>query len=245
MTNIPQGLNKLELSQVIGVASSRCRVSIVLLAFSGIDSSCLGSVNGTEGLRLDDFLESSITSFGLRCNEYPAILKIRLISEKERGHSYACVCEEGLVYINEYLTQRMQEGERLCLSSPLIHCNYRDSRYEDSQNLFVPTAYIEGEIQKAFTNSGLPWKPRILRKYFEKNVSLARKNEKITDQEMELLLGHSNGNTESSLHVDQLAQRIQHQMRQAYNACKPYLSTVANPITQSSQLNESNGWVYV
>lgn len=238
-------LNKLELSQVIGAATPRCRVSIVLLAFSGIGSWSLGSTEGTGGLQLSDFLESDITSSGLRFDEYPAILTIRATLNERRAHGYACVCEEGLIYINEYLSQRMQEGEVLCPSSPLIRGSCRRRLYTLMQNLFLPTIQIENEIHRAFISIGFPWKPHILREYFESNLGVARKNEQITNQELKFLLGHSTMSRESSLHTDRFTPSILQRIRQAYNACKPYLSTVTDPIANRSHFNESNGWVYV
>jgi hypothetical protein len=238
-------LNKLELSQVIGAAIPRCRVSIVLLAFSGIGSRSLGSSEGTEGLQLSDFLESDITSSGLRFDEYPAIFTIRTILHKGRAHGYACICEEGLIYINEYLGQRMQEGEVLYPSSPLIRGSCRRRPSTLMQNLFLPTIQIENEIHRAFISTGFLWKPHILRNYFESNLGLARKNKQITDQELKFLLGHSTRIRESSSHMDRFTPSLLHRIRQAYNAGKPYLSTVTDPITNRSHYNESNGWVYV
>jgi hypothetical protein len=238
-------LNKLELSRVIGAATPRCRVSIVLLAFSGISSGSLGSSEGTDGLQLSDFFKSDLTSSGLRFDEYPAILKIRATPNERRAHGYACVCEEGLIYINEYLNQRTQEGEILCPSSPLIRGSNRRSIHTLTQNLFLPTIQIENEIHRAFTNTGLPRTPHILRKYFESNLELARKNEQITEQELKFLMGHSTVIKEASIPTDQFASTVLHRIRRSYNACKPYLSTVIDPITNRSQFNESNGWVYV
>jgi hypothetical protein len=238
-------LNKLELSQIIGAATPRCRVSIVLLAFSGIDCRSLGSSEGTDGLQLSDFLESDLTSSGLRFDEYPAILKIRAMLNERRAHGYACVCEEGLIYINEYLSQRMQEGEILCPSSPLIRGSCRQSTHTLMQNLFLPTIQIENEIHKAFIRTEFPWKPHILRKYFESHLDLARKNEQIPDQEFKFLMGHSTMIREASLPTDQFAPSVLHRIRRSYNVCKPYLSTVTDPITNRSYFNESNGWVYV
>ena len=238
-------LNKLELSQVIGAATPRCRVLIALQAFSGIHSWVLGSADGTDGLLISDFCDSEITSAGLQFTEYPAIFKIRPTLNKQSILGYAGICEEGLIYINEYLSQRMHEGEVLSSSSPVIYCSDRQSAHMPSWDQFLPTSRIENEIHRVFISEKIPWSPPILRNYFESNLVRARQNNIITDQELNSLLNQSTIIMKSSLQSDPSFPSILHRIRRAYNACKPYVSTVLNARTHSSLFNESNGWVYV
>ncbi len=57
--------SKEELSRILRMASPRARVSIALMAFSGLRPESLGSFAGTDGIRLQDFIEAKITSEGL------------------------------------------------------------------------------------------------------------------------------------------------------------------------------------
>jgi hypothetical protein len=238
-------LTKLELSQVIGAATHRGRAIIALQALSGIRSNVLGSSDGTDGLLLSDFLDSEITSTRLQIEEYPAIFKIRASLNRRSTQSYACVCEEGLIYINEYLGQRKREEEVLSHTSPVICSRDRQSLKTHSRNQFLPSSHIEKEVHRVFMSESIPWRPLRLRSYFEKNLVLARQNNTITDHELNSLLNQSTVSTKSSIQSDPFTPSDQRRLRRAYNACKPYLSTVINSNTGRSLFNESNGWVYV
>jgi hypothetical protein len=233
------------LSQVIGAAKCRGRAIIALQALSGIRSYVLGSTDGTDGLLFNDFLNSEITSMGLQVNEYPALFRIRAALNRRSTQDYACICEEGLVYINEYLGQRVNEGEVLSLMSPVISSSDRQSLQIHSRNQFLPSSCIENEVHRAFISENIPWSPLILHNYFESNLVLARQNNKITDHELNSLLKQSTKMKKSSVQSDPSRPCERHRMRRAYNACKPYLSTVINSGTGRSLFNESNGWVYV
>jgi hypothetical protein len=237
-------LTKLELSQVIGAATCPGRAIIALQAFSGINSHVLGSADGTDGLLLSDFLDSAITSTGLHVNEYPVIFKIRESLNRRRTQSYACIFAEGLIYINEYLGQRMREGEVLSYTSPVIRSRDR-SPMRHSRNQFLPSSHIENEVQRVFRCESIPWRPSILRDYFERNLVLARQDNVITDRELNSLLNRSTVTTKSSILSDSFSPNGRRWLRRAYNACKPFLSTVTNSNTGRSLFNESNGWVYL
>ena len=236
-------LTKLELSQVIGSATRRGRVIIALQAFSGIHSKMLGSADGTDGLLLSDFLDSEITPIGLQVDEYPAIFKIRTSLSKRNTRGYACLCAEGLIYINEYLDQRRRE-EVLSHTSSVI-CSRSQSSKIHSGNQFLPTSHIENEVRRAFMSQSIPWCPSILRSYFEMNLVLARQHNTINDHELRNLLNQSTRSTKSSILSDTFSPSDRRRMRRAYNACKPYLSTVINSSSSRSLFNESNSWVYV
>jgi hypothetical protein len=238
-------LTKLELSQVIGAAKRRGRVIIALQALSGIHPYVLGSADGTDGLLFNDFLNSEITSIGLRVNEYPAIFRIRASLNRQSTQGYACICEEGLIYINEYLGQRMHEGEVLSLTSPVISNRDQQSLQIHSRNQFLPSSYIEKEVHRAFISENIPWSHSILRNYFESNLVLARQNNKITNHELNSLLKQSTKMKKSSVQSYPSRPCERRRMCRAYNACKPYLSTVINSSSGHSLFNESNGWVYV
>jgi hypothetical protein len=237
-------LTKLGLSRVIGSATRRGRVIIALQAFSGIRSNMLGSADGTDGLLLSDFLDSEITPIGLQVDEYPAIFKIRTSLNKRSSQGYACLCAEGLIYINEYLDQRKQKGEVLSHSSPVIRGRDQSSKIH-SGNQFLPLSHIENEVHRAFMSQSIPWRPSILCSYFEMNLVLARQNNTINDHELNSLLNQLTMITKSSIHSGTFSPSDRRRIRRAYNACKPYLSTVINSSSSRSLFNESNSWVYV
>jgi hypothetical protein len=237
-------LTKLELSQVIGSATRRGRVIIALQAFSGIRSNMLGSPDGTDGLLLSDFLDSEISPVGLQVGEYPAIFTIRTSLNKRRTQGYACLCAEGLIYINEYLDQRKREGEVLSHTSPVIGSRDQSAKIH-SRNQFLPASHIENEVHSAFMCRSIPWRPSILRSYFQMNLVLARQHNTINDHELKSLLNQTTRIPNSSIQSTTVSPSDRQRMRRAYNACKPYLSTMLNSSSSRSLFNESNSWVYI
>jgi len=52
--------NKEELDRILRMAAPRDRVSIALMAFSGLRPESLGNYDGSDGIRLGDFVEAEI-----------------------------------------------------------------------------------------------------------------------------------------------------------------------------------------
>lgn len=57
--------SKEELDRIIGMTTPRARVSISLMAFSGIRPHSLGSYDSSDGIRLGDFVEAEINGGGV------------------------------------------------------------------------------------------------------------------------------------------------------------------------------------
>jgi hypothetical protein len=69
--------NKEELDRIIRMGTPRARVSIVLMALSGLRPESLGNYEGNDGIRLGDFVEVKITEKGIDFPKFPALLIIR------------------------------------------------------------------------------------------------------------------------------------------------------------------------
>jgi hypothetical protein len=73
-----------ELSRILRMASPRGRVSIAVMAFSGLIHESLGDF-GTDGITLEDFTEARVTSKGIEFAKAPAILLVRRALSKSQA----------------------------------------------------------------------------------------------------------------------------------------------------------------
>jgi len=69
--------SKEELDRILRMATPRARVSIALMAFSGLRPQSLGNYVGTDGIRLGDFVEAEVNEEGITFTKVPAMLVVR------------------------------------------------------------------------------------------------------------------------------------------------------------------------
>jgi len=69
--------SKEELDRILRMATLRGRVSIALMAFSGLRPQTLGSYTGTDGIRLGDFTEAQVNEKGVTFTKIPTMLVVR------------------------------------------------------------------------------------------------------------------------------------------------------------------------
>ena len=112
--------SKEELAKILRMGSRRCRVSIALMALSGLRPESLGNFTGTDGMRLGDFREAKITSEGIAFAKVPSILTVRNPLSKARHQYFTFVGNEAITYIQEYLQERVKQGEKLTPESPVL-----------------------------------------------------------------------------------------------------------------------------
>ncbi|MCW6159096.1 MAG: hypothetical protein LVQ63_06430 [Thermoplasmatales archaeon] len=81
---------------MIRKASTRGRVSIALMAFSGLRPESLGNHQGNDRLRFSDFEDIKITKKGIEFEKVPAKLILRPSLSKARHQYFTFVSEEGV-----------------------------------------------------------------------------------------------------------------------------------------------------
>jgi hypothetical protein len=69
--------NKEKLDRILRMATPRGRASIALMAFSGLRPESLGNYDGSDGLRLGDFVEAEIQPDGVKFVKVPTMLVVR------------------------------------------------------------------------------------------------------------------------------------------------------------------------
>jgi site-specific recombinase XerD len=217
---------KEELSRILRMASPRGRVSIALMAFSGLRPESLGSFTGTDGIRLQDFTEAKITSDGLSFDKksIPSILRVRSPLSKGRHQYFTFVGVEAITYINEYLQERSKKHkEKLTPNAPVLAF---DPRGVKKTNPLLRTSLVTRDIKEAIIKAGFSWRPYVLRSYADTNMIVAEAKGLISHPFLSFLMGHK-GDIEArySTNKGRLPPTMIEEMRKSYKKCEPMLST--------------------
>ncbi|WP_236689065.1 site-specific integrase [Acidiplasma aeolicum] len=160
--------NKEELSRILRKATSRAKVSISLMAFSGLRPESLGTYEGTDGLRLGDIKELHISD-DITFDRIPAMVVVKQKLSKARHQYFTFIGREGATYIKEYLDERKKNGEELTYDSPLLQFDSRCIRKND----FLRTTLVTRDIRQAIELAGLKMIPYVLRAYFSTSLDIA------------------------------------------------------------------------
>jgi integrase len=228
--------SKEELDRILRMATPRARVSISLMAFSGIRPHSLGNYDGSDGIRLGDFVEAEISESGVEFAKVPTMLVVRK-SLSKAGHQYfTFVPQQAITYIKEYLNERVKQGEKLSKDSPLLSFDPRGVR----KNRFLRTTLVTRDIREAISKAGFNWRPYVLRAYCDTNMIIAESKGKISHPYLQFLMGHK-GDIEARYSTNKgvLPPEMIEDMRKCYKECEPFLTTTAQPLEQSSVIKEA------
>lgn len=214
-----------ELSRILGKATKRARVSIGLMALSGLRPESIGNHDGSDGIRLRDFKDAELSGEILKFTESPAILTIRHNLSKARHSYFVFVPDETLGYINAYLKERAEFGERISLDAPLLSFDYY-KRGQRGKNQFLRTALVTREIRTAIRGIDLNMRPYVLRAYFATGLDIAESKGLISHPWRMFFMGHK-GDIESrySTNKGRLPPDMIEGMKSAYLKCLPLLAT--------------------
>jgi site-specific recombinase XerC len=228
--------SKEELEKIIRMASPRGRVSIALMAFSGLRPESLGNYTGDDGLRLGDFAEAEISDDGIKFEKTPAMLVVRKGLSKARHQYFTFLPEQGITYVKEYLAERVKLGERLGKDSPLLGFDPRGAK----KNRFLRTTLVTRDVKEAILKAGFSWRPYVLRAYFDTNMIIAESKGKISHPYLQFLMGHK-GDIEARYSTNKgvLPPDMIEDMRKAYRECEPFLTTLSKPLEETSVIKEA------
>jgi hypothetical protein len=143
---------------------------------------------------------------------------------------------EGCTYIKEYLEARIRSGEQLKPESPLI----AHERKEAAEKRFVMTRKITHFVRQSMRKAGVYKRPYVLRAYFDTNMIIAESKGKISHPYLQFLMGHK-GDIEArySTNKGMLPPDMIEDIRRCYRECETYITTVSQPIEQSSIVKEA------
>lgn len=227
---------KEELAKIIRKASTRGRVSIALMAFNGLRPESLGDFKGTDGIRLGDFKEAKITAHSMEFEKIPSMLVIRKNLSKGRHHYFTFVTEETVIYIREYLEERVKAGEELSEQTNLLQFDARGSR----KNAFLRTSLVTRDIREAMRAGQFSWRPYVLRAYADTAFDIAESKNLISHPWRQFFMGHK-GDIEArySTNKGRLPPDMIEEMRAAYKRCESLMQTSAPELGSEETLKRA------
>ena len=208
-----------ELAKILRSASTRGRVAIAIMAFSGLRPGSLGNYEGTDGIKLGDIKELRLTDRA-EFEKVPSMIVVRRNINKARHQYFSFINQEGLTYIKEYVEERIKRGERITNESPLLQLDPRGVR----KNSFLRTMLVTRDIREAIGNSNLKMRPYVLRSYFDTALDISESKGLISHPWRMFIMGHK-GDIESRYSTNKrLPPEIIEEMREAYRRSEKYFS---------------------
>jgi integrase len=209
-----------ELRLIFLGANPRTRACAALMAHSGVRPEVLGNYRGDDGLRLADLPELRIRKDAVDFESMPTPVRIRSELSKNASGYLTFLSTEGCGYLKAYLEERLRSGEELTPSSDLIHPNR-------ARKQFIRALNIGDGVRTAIRAAGFPWRPYVLRSYFDAQVLLAESQGKVTRSYRVFWMGHTGSiDARYTTNKARLPMDLIDDMREAYARCEPFLSTV-------------------
>lgn len=220
-----------ELRSIILNATKRGRVSIALMAFSGLRPESIGNYEGNDGVRLRD-----IEGLDLKKLEFtvsPTMVTVRDNLSKTRDEYFSLIGDEGMQYVLDYLKERIKEGELLSEGSPLLAFRWG----KDTRRLMPRTLLVTREVRDAMRESGFTgMRPYVLRRYFASALSIGETKGLITHEWRQFIMGHK-GDMES-VYVNakgNLNDELKSTVRDSYKKCLEYIETGAKSMSEEDR----------
>ena len=229
--------SKAQLRTLFNYAPLRGKVSIALMAFSGLRPQALG--NGTNGLRLKNIPELEIKDKTVMFKATPIQINVPVELSKTKHRYITFLNEEGMGYLKSYLEKRLANGEKIKPNSPLITVSpggfEKGGKKKGTLKYgspFVGASSITKEIRTSMRPK-FSWRPYVLRSYFDTNLLLAESHGKITHAYRQFIMGHK-GDIEARYTTDKnLPKEVIEDMRRVYKACEPFLVTQVQEIDKA------------
>lgn len=155
-----------ELRKVFRSGTLQARVAAALMAHSGLWPEVLGNYLENDGLRVKDLPDLVIEGMTVNGSQVPAMVFVRPELSKADHKYFSFLGEEGCAYVKDYLEERLRAGAALGPESDVLH-----PRFESKS--FIRTINIGDHVRKALRAGGFPWRPYVLRAYFDTQLLLA------------------------------------------------------------------------
>jgi hypothetical protein len=219
-----------ELKRIFLSGDSKARTACVLVAHCGLRLQTLGDYQGKDGLRIGDLPELKIENRLVTFSNIPTLVIVRKELSKA-GHQYfTFLSQEGCNYLKDYLEERMRDEEEFDSSSPIITPKQKIKP-------FIRTINIGDTMRGAIRQAGFPWRPYVLRCYFDTQLMLAESKGLVLRDYRQFWMGHK-GDIENRYTIDkrQLPETVVTDMRQAYERSQEFLQTSKGNETSEEKL---------
>ena len=225
--------SKLDLQHLFEKSTTRGRVIISLMAFSGLRPESIGNYVGNDGIRLKDLsgldlsdpTEPKFTDFPIKIMVRDTQNAVTRLSKN--GSAYWTMAgHQTMQYILDYLQERIRNGEKLTPESPLIRHSGHGYGKNNTLKERPDTEHIRREIRTSMRRSGITQRPYVLRRYFMQTLSTAELKGFITMEWRLFLSGHS-GNIQST-YVNQkehINPELEKMVKESFVKCLKLLET--------------------
>ncbi len=217
---------KEDLAKILRMATLRERVSITLMAFSGLRPEVLGNIDGSDGLVIGDIPDLRITEGKINYDHVPVKINVRPELSKIRTAYFTFLGPEGSEYLKEYLESRIASGETLKENTTVIMPVEKQSL--EKKNRFLLTTLLLRRIKGTITKAGYDWRPYIFRIYFGTNLDSAEAKGLISHPWRQFIMGHKGDIEETYTKREGKVD----EGREQYSKCLQYLGTERKGLTE-------------
>jgi hypothetical protein len=222
-----------ELRRILLSGTKKARVACIFVAHSGLRIKTLGNYQGKDGLTIKDLPEIAVTNDSVNFDQTPTIVTVRRELSKA-GHQYfTFLSEEGCQYLKNYLEERQRGGETLTAESPIITPKL-------PMKPFIRAINIGDAIRGAIRGAGLPWRPYVLRSYFDTQLMLSESKGLVLRDYRAFWMGHK-GDIENRYTTNKakLPETVIDDMREAYRRSQAYLQTTKPEQNSEEELRQT------
>lgn len=224
---------KEELKRIFLSGSKQARTACAIVAHAGLRLGSLGNYTGYDGLRMRDLPELKIKGSEVSFEKIPTMVVVRSALSKARHQYFTFLTEEACSYLKDYLEERLRDGEQLTPDSAIV-------KPKVAQKPFIRTVNIGDMMRLAIRSAGLPWRPYVLRCYFDTMLMLAESKGLVLRDYRQFWMGHK-GDIENryTTNKQRLPESVVEDMRAAYERSQDFLQTKEKESTSEEKLRDS------
>ena len=218
-----------ELKRIFNAGDSRERTACALVAFTGVRIGVLGDYKGSDGLKIKDIPDLKVNGEEITFLRIPAQINVREELSKSGNKYFTYIGQEGCMYLENYLIERIRSGETLTPESAVITA----SKYGQRNKQHITTTNIGDLMRNAIRNAGFSWRPYVLRAYFDSRLLMAQDERLIPRDYRSFFMGHV-GDIEHryTLNKGRLSEDMIESMRSAYEKSAKFLETGRRGLTE-------------
>ncbi|MEE9341421.1 MAG: site-specific integrase [Thermoplasmata archaeon] len=219
-----------ELKGIFLSGDKKTRVMCALVAHSGLRIQTLGSYTGDDGLVVGDLPEMKVKGDSIAFEKTPTIVVVRHELSKAGQRYFSFLSEEGCEYLKDYLEERLRNGEKMKMDSPIL-------TPKTAKKPFISTTKVSHAIRGAIRKSGFQWRPYVLRSYFDTQLMLAESKGCVLRDYRTFWMGHV-GDIEHRYTTNKakLPVQVVEDMREAYSRSQEFLQTKVPELPKEEEL---------
>jgi hypothetical protein len=224
---------KEELKRIFMSGSKQARTACAIVAHAGPRLESPGNYTGFDGLKICDLPELRIKAGEVSFEKTPTMVVVRSTLSKARHQYFTFLTEETCTYLKDYFEERLRDDEHLTPDSAIV-------KPKVAQKSFIRTVNVGDMMRQAIRSAGLPWRPYVLRCYFDTHLMLAESKGLVLRDYRQFWMGHK-GDIENRYTTNKLRlpESVVEDMRAAYARSEEFLHTKVKEETSEEKLRSS------